>query len=343
MGLTNEQRAEMGRLLPRDAVQERRVGRDVVRYLPGWYVIAAANRIFGADGWSYRLLELQQVAEATKGDGNVLGAFQATVEVSVGACVRQDVGLDAYDCPAHALISGVDKARKGAVTDALKRALRTFGDQFGLALYDRHGALGLSQSAEQALAQVDELADDASAVAWWRDRRDAIADLDQDEQEAVKSAFARRRQSLVESLPVTTAPTASLPAAPPVVPLEASTTAFAPPAPRAPATTSKPAAKSTASAAMAAMEAAKTVETLREIPRMVSVSSLSTEERAELNACYLANLRRLDVSAWWLYRAQAAKKASSGEAMSAELEEAIREDQIAPETYDRAVAILGAR
>jgi len=336
MGLTNEQRAEMGRLLPRDAVQERRVGRDVVRYLPGWYVIAAANRIFGADGWSYRLLELQQVAEATKANGNALGAFQATVEVTVGGCIRQDVGLDAYDCPVEALISGVDKARKGAVTDALKRALRTFGDQFGLSLYDRHGALGLSHSAEQALAQVDELADDASAVAWWRDRRDAIADLDQDEQEAVKAAFARRRQSLVESLPVA--------AAPPVVPLEASTTAFAPPTPRAPATTtSKPATKSTASAAMAAMEAAKSVETLREIPRMVAVSSLSTEERAELNACYLEHLRRLDVSAWWLYRVQAAKKSSSGEGMAAELEEALREDQIAPETYDRAVAILGAR
>jgi DNA recombination protein Rad52 len=339
MGLTNEQRAEMGRLLPRDAVQERRVGRDVVRYLPGWYVIAAANRIFGADGWSYRLLELQQVAEATKANGNALGAFQATVEVTIGGCIRQDVGLDAYDCPVEALISGVDKARKGAVTDALKRALRTFGDQFGLSLYDRHGALGLSHSAEQALAQVDELADDASAVAWWRDRRDAIADLDQDEQEAVKSAFARRRQSLVESLPVAAAP----PTAPPVVPLEASTTSFAPP-PRAPATTtSKPAAKSTASAAIADMAAAKTVETLRKIPRMVAVSSLSTEERAELNACYLEHLRRLDVSAWWLYRAQAAKKASSGEAMAAELEEALREDQIAPETYDRAVAILGAR
>ena len=91
------------------------------------------------------------------------------------------------------------------------------------------------------------------------------------------------------------------------------------------------------------MAAATTVETLREIPRMVAVSSLSTEERAELNACYLANLHRLDVSAWWLYRVLAAARASSGEAMAAELEEALREDQIAPETYDRAVAILGAR
>jgi DNA recombination protein Rad52 len=105
-------------------------------YLEGWHVINEANRIFGFGGWSYEILSLKQACEPTKNQNNNNAvAYICTVSVSVGDVTRQDVGYG----------SGFDKnlgdahegATKEAVTDALKRALRTFGNQFGLALYDK--------------------------------------------------------------------------------------------------------------------------------------------------------------------------------------------------------------
>lgn len=105
-------------------------------YLEGWHVISEANRIFGFNGWSYEILSLKPACEPTKnGNGNNVVAYICTISVSVGGVTRQDVGYG----------SGISKglgdahegATKEAVTDALKRALRTFGNQFGLALYDK--------------------------------------------------------------------------------------------------------------------------------------------------------------------------------------------------------------
>ena len=60
-------------------------------------------------------------------------AYSAVVRVSVpGAPSRTDVGFQPVtdDSP-----EGHETAFKGAVTDALKRALRSFGDRFGNGLY----------------------------------------------------------------------------------------------------------------------------------------------------------------------------------------------------------------
>ena len=60
-------------------------------------------------------------------------AYAATVRVDVpGAPSRTDVGFHAVN---DDTVEGHETAYKGAVTDALKRALRSFGDQFGNALY----------------------------------------------------------------------------------------------------------------------------------------------------------------------------------------------------------------
>ena len=63
-----------------------------------------------------------------------VGMYSATVRVTARGCPpKADVGCGfvAEETPeAH------EAAYKGAVTDALKRALRHFGDQFGNGLYD---------------------------------------------------------------------------------------------------------------------------------------------------------------------------------------------------------------
>jgi DNA repair and recombination protein RAD52 len=124
-----------------DLISEReaRDGR-MLQYIEGWAAINQANRIFGHEGWGaevvgevgYRPMALDD----SRSDARLaVGMYTAAVRVSVRGCsARSDVGCAFVreETPeAH------EAAYKGAVTDALKRALRHFGDQFGNSLYDR--------------------------------------------------------------------------------------------------------------------------------------------------------------------------------------------------------------
>lgn len=111
-------------------------------YIEGWHAMAEANRIFGFDGWDYTITDCRCVSDRPRRIGKEPNAkdgfgvsYVATVLVSVDGVTRQDVGAGhGYDVDcglAH------ESAIKEAVTDALKRALRSFGNPFGLALYDK--------------------------------------------------------------------------------------------------------------------------------------------------------------------------------------------------------------
>ena len=118
----------------------RRTGRKnrTYSYLEGHTAIAQANRIFGHGGWGYEVVggvnvrDIQAV-NAKTGEARTSHAYAATVRVDVpGAPSRTDVGFHAVN---DDTVEGHETAYKGAVTDALKRALRSFGDQFGNGLY----------------------------------------------------------------------------------------------------------------------------------------------------------------------------------------------------------------
>jgi DNA recombination protein Rad52 len=111
-------------------------------YIEGWHAIAEANRIFGFDGWSYYIKDCKCVSERPRKIGKAPNekdgwgvTYTVAVYVDVFGVRREDVGAGhGYDLDcglAH------ESAIKEAVTDALKRALRTFGNPFGLALYDK--------------------------------------------------------------------------------------------------------------------------------------------------------------------------------------------------------------
>ena len=112
-----------------------------LHYVEGWHVIAEANRIFGYDAWDRRTLASHCVWSGPSGAYHG-AAYTAKVRVSVRAgditIVREGSGTGEGKAPtpgqAHEL------ALKGAETDATKRALATFGNPFGLALYDREQA-----------------------------------------------------------------------------------------------------------------------------------------------------------------------------------------------------------
>ncbi len=135
-------------------------------YLEGHTVIDQANAIFGFGGWGYELagdvtLRRIESVNAKTGEVKVSFAYSAPVRVSVnGAPARTDLGFHivAEDTP-----EGHETAAKGAVTDGLKRALRTFGQRFGNGLYADQpagSARARSQAASNPLRQAPPEPDD---------------------------------------------------------------------------------------------------------------------------------------------------------------------------------------
>ena len=137
---TAAQCAALAAPLNRANVRQREQGRTSVSYLEGWKVIAEANRIFGFDGWERQTVFCSCVAQAERRIGRDQKpgwgvTYIARVRITVGFLVREGTGaghgIDVDLGQAH------ESAIKEAETDAMKRALMTFGNPFGLALYDK--------------------------------------------------------------------------------------------------------------------------------------------------------------------------------------------------------------
>ena len=125
-------------------------------YLEGHVVIEQANNIFGHGGWGTELIgdvTLRQIEtiDPQTGEVKVTSAYSAPVRVTVaGALPRTDIGFHAV---AEDNAEGHDTAIKGAVTDGMKRALRTFGVQFGNGLYGDQQSVNGSPRPERVPAQ----------------------------------------------------------------------------------------------------------------------------------------------------------------------------------------------
>ena len=136
--------------LDRSFIATREQGRSQLAYLPSWVVIREANRIFGFDGWQRQTISCRCIVDAermigTRSQGREPRpgwgvTYTARVRITVqagshGLLIREGSGaghgIDADRGLAH------ESALKEAETDAMKRALMTFGNPFGLALYDR--------------------------------------------------------------------------------------------------------------------------------------------------------------------------------------------------------------
>ncbi|MBN7755452.1 RAD52 family DNA repair protein [Nitratireductor aquimarinus] len=148
-------------------------------YLEGWHVIAEANRIFGFDGWSYEVVDVKCVSEAPRKIGRQQKdgwgvTYTARVKAIVSGVIREDCGAGhGYDVDAGL---AHESAIKEAVTDALKRAMRTFGNPFGLALYDKTRA-NVGTAEEAPSRQQQEPAPKASSAAQKRGLEDIERDL----------------------------------------------------------------------------------------------------------------------------------------------------------------------
>lgn len=113
-------------------------------YVDAYHVICEANRIFGHGGWSYTITRMDRVSKvsATDRNGNeqIRVGYMCTVQVTVGETVREGSAVGSGMAKPENEADAHESAVKEAETDALKRALRCFGNTFGLALYEKDKA-----------------------------------------------------------------------------------------------------------------------------------------------------------------------------------------------------------
>jgi DNA repair and recombination protein RAD52 len=132
-------------------VKSRRQGGTNLSYMEGYAVIEAANRIFGFGNWSGTVVELNaaDMGEFTKKGENGQpdkngwkAAYICRYKVTVWTLDHSrsvsfdDVGYGS-GTSYISLGDAIESATKESATDAMKRAFRNFGNQFGLALYDK--------------------------------------------------------------------------------------------------------------------------------------------------------------------------------------------------------------
>jgi len=154
-------RALLNMPLNRANVKTRKQSGTELSYIEGHTAIREANRIFGFEGWdlnveSFETVSTEQYEKAGYNNGPAIPMHRvcicALVSIhALGVC-RKDVGYGSGS--AKTLADANESAGKEAVTDAMKRALRTFGDQFGNALYDKdqkHVADVLDEDAIKAI------------------------------------------------------------------------------------------------------------------------------------------------------------------------------------------------
>lgn len=199
--------------LNRNHVRGRKQGGRDVSYIEGWRVIDEANRIFGFDGWTRETTEIKCVSEREREIGQQKKpgwgvSYIAKVKVVAFAgdtiVTREGVGaghgIDVDIGQAH------ESAIKEAETDAMKRALMTFGNPFGLALYDKEQANVADEETPKARyladanARITAFTDAAALGEWWNSdaQKEArrFVGLSQTELQVLKSAVLARKETI---------------------------------------------------------------------------------------------------------------------------------------------------
>lgn len=160
-------------------------------YIEGWDSIETANRIFGFDGWSSEThLELVFERERKIGKDQAPGwgvCYRARVRVTIDGATRDGIGTG-HGFGRDAGLAH-ESAMKEAETDALKRALRLWGNQFGLALYDKQQREVFDYQAAEA-----EAAERAAAEQKARDWADGFINaIDGQDEESIQKIVAQKK------------------------------------------------------------------------------------------------------------------------------------------------------
>jgi len=156
--LSDKTQQHLGQELDQGLVKSRP---DGFPYIPIQHIIQQANQVFGYDGWSSEILSGPTLVHEWSGKNNegqnVYNViYRATCRVKIHddedhyATLWRDNGGTGAALKARDPSRAHDTAMKAAISDAQKRALWSFGNQFGLSLgLDDHQQASGGQSASQ--------------------------------------------------------------------------------------------------------------------------------------------------------------------------------------------------
>jgi DNA repair and recombination protein RAD52 len=183
-------------------------------YVDGLHVIREANRIFGHGGWSYEITRLELVSRIETPKPQVRVGYMATVKVTIGGVTREGSAVGSGMVHPDSEADGHESAIKEAETDAMKRAMRTLGNTFGLALYDKDKAnreVGKTPEPKKEKtpetvrdylqAQTLKATSTAELEAWW-DRKEIAAlqaELPEPMQNEVRKSFTDRMAAVFQA------------------------------------------------------------------------------------------------------------------------------------------------
>ncbi|KAJ1969631.1 DNA repair protein rad52 [Dispira parvispora] len=113
-------------------------GGNRLTYIEGWRAIAIANEVFGFNGWSSEIIGTTIDFCDIGPDNRYTVGLSCTIRVSLkDGTHHDDVGYGSAE-NAKTKAAAFEKAKKEAVTDGLKRALRMFGNSLGNCLYNKN-------------------------------------------------------------------------------------------------------------------------------------------------------------------------------------------------------------
>ena len=122
-------------------IKSRSKGNLNLSYLEGFDIIETANKIFGYGNWDYSITKLEVVSQEVNQKQNNVICYKAIVKVVVHDMQhskfvsREDVGFGTGI--AKTLADAHEGGGKESVTDGVKRCFKSFGNQYGLSLYDK--------------------------------------------------------------------------------------------------------------------------------------------------------------------------------------------------------------
>lgn len=118
-------------------------------YVEAWLIISIANSIFGFDGWSSEIRNFTTEFSETKDDKfSVAYSCCARITLKDGT-YKEDVGFGSSENQ-RSKGQAIEKAKKEASTDAIKRVLRLFGNALGNCCYDKEFIKNLKISSKSA-------------------------------------------------------------------------------------------------------------------------------------------------------------------------------------------------
>ncbi|XP_036961783.1 DNA repair protein RAD52 homolog [Acanthopagrus latus] len=129
-------------------------GGQRVCYIEGHRVISLANEMFGYNGWSHSISQ-QNVDFVDLINGRFYVGVSAFIKVQLkDGSFHEDVGYGVSEGLKSKALS-LEKARKEAVTDGMKRALKCFGNALGNCIQDKEYLLAINKITKQPPPPLD--------------------------------------------------------------------------------------------------------------------------------------------------------------------------------------------